>query len=55
MSIDVTRVDLDYLLKPYITHTLPLLINIRNCLNVTEILLTGTYNINSNKQTFKTV
>ena len=26
MTIDVTRVDLGYLLKPYLTHTLPLLI-----------------------------
>ena len=52
MSIDVIRVDLGYLLKPYLTHTLPLLIpkltfwiglyytlywfNLGNRLNMTE-------------------
>ena len=57
MSIDVARAVLGYLLKPYLTHTLQLLIpkltlliglyytlylfNKGNCLNMTENLLTG--------------
>ena len=71
MSIDGTRVDLGYLLIPYLTHILPLLIpkltfriglyntlywlNLGNLLNMTENLLTVTNNINSNKHTFKIV